>query len=240
MADLAHLNILFSILGGALPALVWLLFWLREDRKNPEPKVVVMAVFLGGAFAVLPAYLVQEGLRHLWSLDLNTTLIPTVIAWAGTEEIIKYLIVAALALSSRWFDEPIDAMIYMITVALGFAAAENSLFMLKVLNEGGSNIHFWLNGNFRFIGSTIVHIVSCAVLGIAIALSYCSTPIKRYLSLGAGLLGATLLHSLFNYFIIKSADTNILKIFILFWALSIVIIYLFERVKLLTCRIIPN
>lgn len=230
---MADLGIIWSIAGGSLPALAWLMFWLREDRARPEPNFLIAAIFLGGAFAVLPAYLIQDLMRSGWSLDITSNLWPTVVAWAGTEEIVKYLIVAALALSSRWFDEPVDAVVYLITVALGFAAAENSLFMLKVLRESNDHLVFLLNGNFRFIGSTIVHIVASSTLGLSIALSYYSNKTIKYLSLGAGLLAASLLHAMFNYFIIKSDSGDILKIFILFWALSIVLIYLFERVKAL-------
>lgn len=234
---MANLSVVLALVGGALPALVWLSFWLREDQARPEPRPLIAGLFLAGAVAVLPAYLVQELLRQFWTLDATTQLMPTVIVWAASEEIIKYVVVAGLALGTRWFDEPIDAMIYMITVALGFAAAENSLFMLRVLTDGGDYFDFWLNGNFRFVGATIVHIVSSSVLGATMALAYCASWSKRQLALVAGLVGATLLHTLFNYFIIKSASVDVLKIFILFWALAVVIIYLFERVKFIACRI---
>lgn len=235
------LSPVLALLGGVLPALVWLSFWLREDKEHPEPRRLIIAVFLAGALAVIPTYLIQELMRALWQLSVDDKLLPTITAWAASEELIKYLVVAGIAFSTSAFDEPIDAMIYLITAALGFAAAENSLFMFNVLLSDNSNhVNFWLNGNFRFIGATIVHVVSSSILGGFIALAFCETRARRLLALIAGLCTATILHAAFNYFIIKSASSDILKIFILFWALAIVIIYLFERVKKVVCYFRPN
>ena len=49
------------------------------------------------------------------------------------EEVAKYLIIKIRILRDPEFDEPIDAMIYMIIAGLGFAALENILvlFVLK-------------------------------------------------------------------------------------------------------------
>lgn len=230
------LSPILAIIGGVLPALVWLSFWLREDKSRPEPRWLLIAVFLAGALAVLPTYLVQELLRQVWQLGVDTKLIPTITVWAASEELIKYLVVAAIAFSSRFFDEPVDAMIYLITVALGFAAAENSFFMLNALSDGGSQVNFWVSGNFRFIGATIVHVVSSSVLGGFIAFAFCQSRGRRLLALLAGLFTAVVLHTLFNYFIIKSAGGDVLKIFVLFWTLAVVIIYLFGRVKTIICH----
>ncbi|MEK7650389.1 MAG: PrsW family glutamic-type intramembrane protease [Patescibacteria group bacterium] len=232
------LNIFLALLGGILPALVWLLFWLREDADHPEPRALVAGLFLGGAAAVVPTYLTQELLRLVFNLSIDNHLVVTVLAWAASEEIIKFLIVAALALRTRYFDEPLDAMIYLITVALGFAAAENALFVLNVMQDPNSlAVDLWRNGNFRFIGATIAHTVSSATVGIAIALAFCERRGKQILALLAGLAVATVLHALFNYLIINSTGAEVMKIFILFWALAIVIIYLFEKVKTLVCHI---
>ena len=224
-------TITLALAGGVLPALVWLFFWLREDRAHPEPQSLIASIFIVGAVAVLPTYLIQELMRLVWNLDTTTHLIPTILTWAAIEESIKYLVVALIALSTPYFDEPIDAMIYMLTAALGFAAAENSLFMFNVLHDGGNQAGFWLNGNFRFIGATMVHVVSSAIVGSFIALAYKKRRQHLVLATVSGITIATILHTLFNYFIIKSASVDVLKIFTLFWALGIVVIYLFERVK---------
>jgi RsiW-degrading membrane proteinase PrsW (M82 family) len=49
------LNIFFSndprvvglaFIGGIIPSFLWLWFWLKEDKKNPEPKGVLTIVFI--------------------------------------------------------------------------------------------------------------------------------------------------------------------------------------------------
>ena len=44
--------VLFSLVGGILPALLWLWFWLKEDAKKPEPGSLILVAFLGGMIAV--------------------------------------------------------------------------------------------------------------------------------------------------------------------------------------------
>ena len=76
------------------------------------------------------------------------------------------MIVSMVALHSVHNKEPIDAMIYCIVVALGFAALENTFFIMDPLLNGEVTKGL-LTGNMRFIGSTLVHIVSSASIGFA-------------------------------------------------------------------------
>ena len=94
-----------------------------------------------------------------------------IIAWAAIEEIIKFSSVSIIALKSRFFDEPIDAMIYLITAALGFAAMENSFFLITPL-LAGEGLQVFLLGNMRFIGASVLHVVASSAVGIAIGLSF--------------------------------------------------------------------
>ncbi|OYV27065.1 MAG: hypothetical protein B7W98_02600, partial [Parcubacteria group bacterium 20-58-5] len=52
------------------------------------------------------------------------------VGWATIEEVLKYLAAAVFILWRSAVDEAPDYVIYMITVALGFAAAENMLFLI--------------------------------------------------------------------------------------------------------------
>ena len=50
--------------------------------------------------------------------------------WAAlVEEVVKFMAIRFMILNDPEFDEPVDAMIYMITASLGFAAIENILFI---------------------------------------------------------------------------------------------------------------
>lgn len=231
------LIIVLAIAGGLLPALLWLWFWLREDRAHPEPKILIVTTFLLGALSIIPVYFIEQTVASFSGFTLTgQNWLNLILLWAFIEEGVKYLVARISVFRTSSFDEPIDAMIYLITIALGFAAAENALFMMSAfLGSGADAGAFWLTGNLRFIGATLIHVVSSAVVGSSIAIGFCH-PAKRREQLVLGLVTATLLHSLFNYFILVTNDENILKIFIFIWSGAILTLLFFERAKKIVCQ----
>src|SRR3989344_6860965 len=83
--DLEH--IIYAFLGGVLPALVWLTFWLREDRKKPEPKNRLFFTFILGMLAVLFAVLFQKGVAMI----IPGMGLLTIFLWALIEEFVKFI-----------------------------------------------------------------------------------------------------------------------------------------------------
>ncbi|MDO8604169.1 MAG: PrsW family glutamic-type intramembrane protease [bacterium] len=237
--------ILISVVGGLLPSLLWLWFWLKEDSENPEPRGLVALSFFAGmaiVYFVLPVQKIVVSFISsivdvvdvvslkfsLLSPDQQTVQITL---WAFIEEFAKYATVFLLAFKSRFFDEPMDAVVYLITAALGFAAMENTLYILKGLSHDGI-FQVFSDGNMRFIGATIVHIVSSAFVGIAIAFAFYTPRFVRFLAVAIGLLVATLLHAHFNLSIMESDGTlNTLLIFSQFWGAIIGIIVLLQIIK---------
>lgn len=219
-------TIFFSMLGGVLPALFWLWFWLKEDRLHPEPKMRIAAVFLAGmasVFLVLPTEKFLFGFAHG---DVSLLII---FLWSSTEEIFKYAAAWWQGLSKKDADEPIDAVIYMITAALGFAALENALFLWNIIDVGLLPQSL-ITSNTRFLGATLLHVASSAIVGICLGLSYYKTAGIKKIFLFTGLSVAILLHALFNLFIIKF-ESNILFVFSGVWVLIIALIVLFEKIK---------
>jgi RsiW-degrading membrane proteinase PrsW (M82 family) len=225
-------NIIYAILIGFTPALFWLWFWLKEDC-HPEPKRMIVFTFLAGMI-VIPLALIAEKLIYKSFLYFKIATenyygFTLLLLWAGVEEYFKYAAAKKVALNKKFFDEPVDAMIYLITAALGFAAFENVLFVLKDFGMQGL-LPGILSANFRFLGPTLVHIASSALVGASIAFSFFHKKHKIRNVIG-GLILASFLHALFNYFIIKNGDKNILKIFLSVWFIIIIIIFLFEKIK---------
>ena len=222
---LSFSNISIAIAGGILPALLWLWFWLREDSLHPEPKGRIILCFVAGMLSVFPAYYAQKGALSLFSAPLIIFFL-----WAGIEELVKYAAAASSALHSSDFDEPIDGLIYMITAALGFAAIENTVFMMTPLLEGDI-LKSVATGNTRFIGASLLHVASSAVLGFFIAKTFFSSPFKKTVARILGVILATVLHTLFNFLIIKSTGNLIFFAFGLVWVVIFVILFLFEKIK---------
>jgi len=214
-----------AFLGGILPSLLWLWFWLKEDKKKPEPKEILTIVFIMGMLAVVCVLPIQKFIQahvssHNWQLTL----------WASTEEIIKYLAVLVILYKTTYADEPIDWPIYMITAALGFAALENALFLIKPLSVGQNTVGL-LTGQLRFLGSTLLHTVSSGILGIGLGISLHMEGFKRKWHVLAGFVFAIALHNIFNFFIIRNSENDFLKVFGFLWVVTIVVMLLFEKVR---------
>ncbi len=214
----------FALLGGILPALLWLWFWLKQDKKRPEPRGLILLAFVVGMIAV-PVVLPFEKLADSY---FSGTV--AIILWSATEEIFKYAFAYFAVLRRKAMDEPVDAVIYMITVALGFAALENTLFLIGPIVDGNF-MDTVINGNLRFLGATLLHTLSSAMIGVMIALSFYKKSIYKKTYAFFGLVLAIILHSLFNFFIMRGSGDKIMTIFIFVWIGIIILILLFEKVK---------
>ena len=214
-----------SLAIGVLPALFWLWFWLREDRTNPEPRRVLAATFIAGGCATVAAlYLERTAAR---SIGQGVYLIA---AWALIEEMTKYAAAIGAALMRKSFDEPVDAMVYLVTAALGFAAVENVLFLSKAFSMNGT-AGILLTGNLRFFGAMLVHIVSSATVGFGIAFGFYERMPKRILYTTIALLTATLLHTMFNFFILQENGKYVFSVLSILWLAVVTIFLLFEESK---------
>lgn len=227
-------HIIFAVLAGILPSLLWLWFWLREDNLNPEPRSVVARAFIAGMTAmilVLPFQLVVEQY-------INVTAQKYVL-WAFIEEVMKLLVVYIVAWRTRDLDEPIDDIIYIITGALGFAALENTFYILNIISKGDI-FNSIVTANMRFIGSTLVHVVCSACIGYMAARTFYMRNILRAFWITIGIVLATAFHSFFNLNILSGDIVSKIKIFAYVWVCVVVILLLFERIKLLKPRTSQN
>jgi protease PrsW len=243
------MTLIYALVGGVLPALLWLWFFLREDAEHPEPKWLILAAFLSGMVAVLLALpsemLAKCVASNTWPTSpfqspfatlnfcASTHGADPILLWASIEELLKYTVAVVVILWRRAIDEPIDAMVYLITVALGFAALETGLFLMGPFGRGDFSGGI-LTGNLRFMGAALIHTLSSAVVGYAIALSFYRTYMVQFFSLCTGLILAIVLHTLFNHHIIASSGERTAVVFFSVWMGVIGLFLLFERAKRIT------
>src|SRR5690606_33388406 len=115
--------ILVSILPGAL----WLLYFYRQDRYEPEPRSLVFWVFLGGMLLVIAVRALgsvgREGLvaaryvGDLMSLFYSSFFFIGLIGGG-----LKFLLLVLLGRPKEGMDDPVDWVVYGITAGLGFAS----------------------------------------------------------------------------------------------------------------------
>ena len=215
-----------AFLSGLVPALFWVWFWLREDNKNPEPYFLIAISFIAG-MAVVPMALPLQKI----AVDLYSG--PNImVVWVVVEELLKYAVALTIIFWNKEVDEPIDMVIYMIVVALGFAALENALFIFNPLVMG-DYFNSVLTGGFRFLGATLLHILASGTVGVFLAMAYYRSKAVQVLFGTLGLLVAIVLHALFNFFIMDASGETILAVFLFVWMGIILLFLLFEKIKLL-------
>jgi RsiW-degrading membrane proteinase PrsW (M82 family) len=215
-----------AFLAGLIPALFWVWFWLREDSRKPEPYFLIAISFIAG-MAVVPMALPLQELATRLYFGANV-----MVVWVIIEELLKYAVALALVFWNREVDEPIDMVIYMIVLALGFAALENALFIFNPLVLG-DYMNSAITGSFRFLGATLLHVLASGTVGVALALAYYRSKSFQVFAGSIGLFVAIVLHALFNFFIMNANGETIITVFLFVWMGIILLFLLFEKIKLL-------
>ncbi|HEY8590370.1 MAG TPA: PrsW family intramembrane metalloprotease [Naasia sp.] len=200
---LGVVGVAVSAVAALLPLVVVLLTVRWIDRWEPEPRAALWFAFLWGAGAsVVIALLVDitlsistaatggEGLG-----DFGGSVIQAPIVEEGAKGFGVLLILWA---GRRFFDGPVDGLVYAATVAAGFAFTENILYFGSSLIEGGFGelaTTFIVRGIF----SPFAHIMFTACTGLALGYaSRVTGPLGAFGFFLLGLIPAVLLHALWN------------------------------------------
>lgn len=193
---------LLTILLGFLPGFAWLFFYLQEDI-HPEPKRLVAKTFLFGAISAGAAIFIQHYLNSWFGLlDFKKSIFLALLVLALVEESVKFFAAYFSIHKNASFDEPVDAMIYTVVAALGFATVENigaaagaSPGLAGLLNN------VFITTSLRFIGATLLHALASAFVGYFWAAGIRRFNSRKYILYG--IIIATVLHAVFNFFIIN-------------------------------------
>ena len=241
------INVLLALVAGVLPAAFWLFVWHRHDAERPEPGHRVAYAFIAGMACVPVAIVLQTKAGVSWFgttsyIELAARgmvfAVPAIAVWAFIEEALKFAACWIAALRSRHVDEPMDPVMYLITTGLGFAAMENAMYFVRpiVSLQGTELLHQGIN---RFVGSTLIHVASSAVVGMAwsltmFAFNRIAVPFRIL-----GLVCATALHLAFNVLMIMNEHFRIAA-FALTWTSCVSLVVLFEKIKQVRLNAIIN
>lgn len=240
---LEHKIALAALIGGIFPSFIWMLFWLREDEcdelpdpKNnrtllcrPEPKSLLLITFILGGLMVPIAFVLQRGFVML----TGATGILLLGVWATIEETLKYGIYRWIDAQSKYIDEPADPLVYLSITALGFSAFENTIFLYHSLTSQ-TITEAIIGQNMRIIGASLLHVLASGVIGLFLGYAFFQPKsIQRIVAI-IGLIFASLLHTLFNYFIISNSGAYTLHVFAVVWLFGAIFLALIERLRYLT------
>ncbi len=225
----------FAILLGFLPAAVWLLFFLREDI-HPEPKKWLAITFFTGALASTPVFFLEFGLQEAFKgVGSAGVALFLIVVFALIEEVFKFGSVFLLLRRNPILDEPVDALIYLVVAALGFATVENVFVAGGIAGPHASVAGFLASGtplytlSLRLAGATLLHALSSALAGYYWARGRIVGKTWRFVVWG--IVAATALHALFNYFVSVFEDINLVYPTLFLLAAGFFVLGDFEKIK---------
>jgi RsiW-degrading membrane proteinase PrsW (M82 family) len=186
-----------------LVAVAFGLLWI--DRWEPEPRGLLVFGFLWGAImSVAIALIVDIAAQYTdyvlgISPDLGDVL-GTVVQAPVVEEAAKGLGVLLIFLIARkYFDGPVDGIVYAVAIAGGFAFTENILYFAQSMASGGIvSAEIGLTFFVRGIMSPFAHAMFTAVTGLFIGWWGSKSVSGGIGGFFVGLLGAMLLHAIWN------------------------------------------
>lgn len=200
-----------TALGGimALIPLAIVFFGVRWiDRWEPEPRLAVIFAFLwGAAMSVIIALVIGAEVDSVIAAiaagdDFTYQFIGAALQAPIVEEGAKGLGILIIFLAARkYFDGPVDGVVYGAWIAGGFAFTENILYFgSQLLDSGGFSTDVGFIFLVRGIMSPFAHVMFTACTGFAIGWA----ARRGYGVLGGivflliGLIPAMLLHGLWN------------------------------------------
>ena len=195
----------FAGFMALIPLTVVLLGIRWIDRWEPEPRGLLIFAFLWGAItSVFVALLVGFGVEiyqdRVGTPAEGRDFLGAVIQAPLVEEGIKgFGILLIFLVARKYFDGPVDGVVYGGTIAAGFAFTENILYFgAEILDTGsvsGAIGVFIVRG----VMSPFAHVMFTICAGIAIGLATRRTGVfGGFLAYLFGLIPAVFLHALWN------------------------------------------
>ncbi len=199
---------LSCLLLACAPGLFWLWVFYKRDRWEPEPLLKVLKLFaLGGCIAV-PCYFVQGALpfvHPLFDIFVRVALV---------EELFKFAPVWLVAYYHKEFNERMDGIVYAVACALGFATAENALYVYLL----GPKLLV-----LRAFTSTLAHVAFSGLVGYAMG----SAKFGKRNLVPLALAVVVTLHGLYDYLLSHSRLGNAsglalvpMSLLMLWWAVE--------------------
>lgn len=197
------MQLLIIFFASLIPGLFWVWFFRRKDLYEREPWNLVLATFLFGAIAVIPAALFEFPFRQLLHEEaglLGRFLISFLVIGLG-EEFFKFAALYLAAYRSAEFNEVVDGIIYGITAGIGFSVVENLLYTTTF----GLEI-----APIRAVIATLAHASFSGILGYYVGLAkFSETPFSL---MASGVVIAAFFHGLYDFILLAEVVSPLIAI----------------------------
>ena len=126
------------IIAALVPAVLYMLYVISFDRRQPEPALALISSAIVGmvaGFAVTKMGLSQdlESLMATTAHDLKESAVIGFLRLAVPAEIIKWVALIIFLSLNRYFDEYVDGIVYSTCLAMGFAGVWGVWFCSDVI-----------------------------------------------------------------------------------------------------------
>ena len=118
------------LLATILPSILIILFFVYSD-KFKEPRGEIIKVFFYGILITIPAYFLNTYIGDFFYANtrVSENLISSFLTAAPVEEGLKLSVLYYFVYKMKDFNEPMDGIVYGVTVSLGFATLENFYYV---------------------------------------------------------------------------------------------------------------
>ena len=168
--------------------------YFKDKYKKESIKIIARSFFLGTTVSIILTftigYIASSLLPITTAKSISQQFIKAFFTVALVEEFSKYVIVRFYAQKNKEFNEPLDGIVYAITVSMGFAALENILYTFQY----GFGVGFT-----RAFTAVPAHATFGIIMGYFMGKAkFSNNRIKLNL---LGLLFATLFHGSYDFFL---------------------------------------
>ncbi len=202
------------LLAAILPGLLIGFFIFRIDKYEREKLLPLAVCFALGTAITYPALHLQiylDGLGFSEEGTLWQTLVFALVGVALSEELFKSACVFVYPFHQKFFNEPMDGIVYTVFVGMGFATAENVLYAFEF------DLTTVLVRSFTAVPA---HAVFGVLAGYYFGLAKFAAGGKLLLIL-QGILCAVLLHGLYDFFILQQVYEELTGLALLCLAVGI-------------------
>ena len=184
-----------TLLITIVPSLIILGFFFFSD-KFKEPKPTIAIVFALGCLICFPAGMINDFMYETFNdgSDFSERLSSSFYSAAWSEELLKFIILYFIVLRRNEFNEPMDGIVYGVTVSLGFATFENYDYVFYWAEEWG--IDPYQMAVWRSYSAVPMHGLMGCIMGFYFGM-YAFTASKKYLVLC--LFIPFIIHGFYNF-----------------------------------------
>ena len=184
-----------TLLITIVPSLIILSFFFFSD-KFKEPKQTIAIVFFLGILICLPAGIINDFMYNTFNdgSDFSERLSSSFLSAAWSEELLKFVILYFIVLRRNEFNEPMDGIVYGVTVSLGFATFENYDYVFRWAEEW--DVDPYQMAIWRSYSAVPMHGLMGCIMGFYFGM-YAFSANKKYLILC--LLIPFIIHGLYNF-----------------------------------------